>query len=315
MHKRCLLAGVTALTCVSFPAAAQENAAPAAQPETVRAPAAGETVYPASYFAPFAPSSALDIVRRVPGFTLEEGAQDVRGFGGAAGNVVINGARPSSKSETMETILARIPARRVLRVELAGGERFGADFAGRAQVLNLILSAEGGLAVNLDANLRRDFSGRVTPEGSVSALLRRGPSTFNLSAGYNNRHGPEEGPDTVTALPSGALLERREKYNDVFNREAYLSGSWALDHGANRTAHLNGRIATGEFELNQTNNVFPTGGTVRDDRLRQFYRSNDFEIGGDITRPFMGGGLKLIGLATRRSRDNEDSSFNRVQSA
>ena len=79
------------------------------------------TSYDAAFFAPFAPRSALDIARRVPGFALEQGNSDIRGFAGAAGNVLFNGARPSSKAESLETLLARIPARRVVRVELGPG--------------------------------------------------------------------------------------------------------------------------------------------------------------------------------------------------
>ena len=58
----------------------------------------------------------------------------MRGFAGAAGNVVINGQRPSSKSDTLETMLARIPASRVLRVEVGPGDLFGSEYAGKAQV-------------------------------------------------------------------------------------------------------------------------------------------------------------------------------------
>jgi hypothetical protein len=274
----------------------------------------GRTLYEATFFQPFSPSSALDIVRRVPGFSLDVGATETRGFGGAAGNVVVNGARPSSKSDTLEAILARIPASRVLRVEVGPGDLFGAEYSGRAQVLNLVLNSTGGVAGNFSAEVRRDFSGEVSPQGSVSALLRRGASTFNVSAGFDNRHGPEEGTDTLTSVPDGALLEFRRKYNDVRDRQAYVSGSWALAQGDNRAAHVNFRAAIGDFDLDQRNDVFPTAGAIRDDRLSQDYHRRDFELGGDITRPLLGGGIKLIGLATRRHRGNRDASLNRIQS-
>ena len=309
-------AAVAFVSIFAAPAAALAQDAPqeTAAPPPVEAPATNDrTVYEVAYFRTFSPSNALDIVRWVPGFTLDTGSQDVRGFGGAAGNVVINGSRPSSKNDTLETILARIPAQRVLRVEVGSGDLFGAEFAGRAQVLNLVLNSTAGLAGNVEAELRRDFSGQITPQGSVSALLRRGPSTFNLSVGYNNRHGPEEGTDTLTALPSGTLVEFRRKYNDVTDQLGFVSGSWALDHGENRTAHLNGRFALGDFLLEQSNDVFPVGGIVRDDRLVQDFSRQEFEIGGDITRPLLGGGIRLVGLATRRTRDNVETSLNRVQ--
>jgi hypothetical protein len=275
--------------------------------------AGGRTVYEAAYFSQFSPSNALQIVQRVPGFSLETGDQDVRGFGQAAGNVVINGQRPSSKSDTLETILARIPANRVARVEIGAGDLFGSEFSGKAQVVNLVLTSAGGLAGTLTGNLRRTYDGEVRPDVTASALLRRGNSSFNASAGYQAFPTTEEGFDRLTSLPGGELVEFRRKVNSLADRTAFLSGSWAYNGGDNRTAHLNFRVSRNNFDLRQTNDVFPTGGTIRDDRLSQDYWNRAFEVGGDVTRPLLGGGIKLIGLATRRKRHNVDTSLNRVK--
>jgi hypothetical protein len=114
-------------------------------PAAAQAPQASRsTSYDAAFFASFQPSNALDIAQRVPGFALEQGNSDIRGFAGAAGNVVFNGARPSSKSETLSTLLARIPASRVVRVELGPGDIYGSEYAGKSQVLNVILSVDSG---------------------------------------------------------------------------------------------------------------------------------------------------------------------------
>lgn len=199
----------------------------------------GRAVYEAQYFQPFAPSTALEIVRRVPGFTLELGSEDVRGFGQAAGNVVINGARSSSKTDTLETILARIPASRVARVEVGTGDLFGAEFSGKPQVLNLVLTATGGLAGTANVSARRIFTGAVDPQGSISMLLRRGSSSFNVSLGVDNTHTFEEGYDLLLRLPSKERFEYREKTNDIRDRTGFLSGSWENQGGENRSARLN----------------------------------------------------------------------------
>ncbi len=160
--------------------------------------------YEAAYFTQYAPSTALDIVRRVPGFQLDLGATqsdlgqvDVRGFAGAAGNVVINGARPSSKAESLEVTLARIPAQRVVRVEVGPGDLYGSEYAGKSQVLNIILSAEGGIDGNVTAAAARRYTGYINTDISGSALIRRGASTFNLSAGTGRNKQLEEGTDTL----------------------------------------------------------------------------------------------------------------------
>jgi hypothetical protein len=291
-----------ALVCVSAPTAAQ----------TVDA--AGRTVYDAAFFQRFQPSNALEIVRRVPGFTLEQVEEEVRGFGQAAGNVVINGQRPSSKSDTIDVVLARIPASRVARVEIGSGTLFGAEYSGKAQVVNLILTGEGGLAGTATGSLRRQFDGKLLPEGSVSTLVRKGNSTFNASIGVNNNQTSEEGYDRLRALPSGELVEYRRKISDIADPNAFLSGSWDYKASQFETARFNARYAFDRFRLDQTNDVFPVGGTVRDDRLNQRFYFDEWEVGGDVQRPFMGGGIKLIGLATRRDRTNRELSLLRVRS-
>lgn len=268
--------------------------------------------YDAAFFSQFAPSTALQIIERVPGFAFDRGDSEVRGFGQAAGNVVINGQRPSSKADSLETVLARIPANRVLRVEVGPGDLFGSEFAGKPQVANVVLTAAGGLSGTAAATVRRDYSGAVLPEANASLLLKRGGSTFNVAAGFENEDTTEEGTDTLRALPSRAVTEFRRKINTVRDPERFLSAAWAHDGGENRTAHLNGRVELERFKIDQANHVVPTGGPERDDTLAQRYARDSYEIGGDVTRPFAGGGLKLIGLATRRDRLNRDEIVNRI---
>ena len=136
-------AGTAALTLAT--GASAQNAAPTSPAVS----ASRTTVYQSSFFAQYAPRTALDIVQRVPGFSLDlgatqtqQGSVDVRGFAGTAGNVVINGARPSTKAETLDVTLSRIPAQQVIRVELGPGDLYGSDYAGKSQVLNVVLSQQ-----------------------------------------------------------------------------------------------------------------------------------------------------------------------------
>ena len=306
-----LVSGALAALAVSGGAWAQ---APAAGDQPAPAPAQGTrtTAYDAGFFAQYAPRTALDIARRVPGFTLDQGNNDTRGFAGAAGNVVINGARPSSKAESLETTLARIPARSVLRVEVGPGDLYGAEYSGKNQVLNVILSALGGFDANVTLSARRIYTGHVTPSGTASAMIKRGASTFNLSGGTEHSYQFEEGTDTLSDPDSGVLFEHRRKVNSYRDFNPYLSGSWALEHAKDRALRLNGRWSPGRFDLEQKNRVTPgDGGPQHDDGLIQDYDSPVFEIGGDVTRPLAGGAIKLVGLATRRKRDNFDAYFER----
>ncbi|WP_371514774.1 Plug domain-containing protein [Brevundimonas denitrificans] len=107
-----------ALTAVS-PALAQEaEAAPAPQAGNGRQ----VLTFTPDFFADQNPNTALDMVNRVPGFSLDDG-DGSRGFEGAVGNVLINGSRPASKNDLGSSVLSRTLATQVVRIELIRGAR------------------------------------------------------------------------------------------------------------------------------------------------------------------------------------------------
>ena len=216
-------------------ALAQEGTETPAGDSGAAAPARSNT-YDAAFFAPYAPRTALDIVRRIPGFTLDLGNTDLRGFSGAAGNVVIDGQRPSSKSETLEATLSKIPASRVDRVDVGPGDLYGAQYSGKSQVANLILGrgGAGGLTGNATLSANRHWFGNINPNASGSAQWSRGPSTFSLSADTGRIENFEKGYDFLYDGTSGELVERRSKFNFILEHNPYVSGSWALEQGDSR---------------------------------------------------------------------------------
>ena len=121
------IGGVLGLAALlSPPAFAQEIASPAEV-----------QVFEPAYFARYSPNTAQDMVNQVPGFSIQEG-QSVRGFGGAAGNVLINGERPSTKTG-LGALLGRIPAGSVIRIELVTGQSATLDMRGQTKVVNVIV--------------------------------------------------------------------------------------------------------------------------------------------------------------------------------
>ena len=67
--------------CLLIPIAFMVVATPAQAQQVGEAPAAQS--YAADFFAPFNPVTAEDMIRRLPGFSLD-GGDDRRGFAGAA---------------------------------------------------------------------------------------------------------------------------------------------------------------------------------------------------------------------------------------
>ena len=308
-------AGMAALT-LGTSAAAQNAASASAQQSSGQA--ARTTSYDAAFFAQYAPRTALDIAQHVPGFTIDLGnsqganGQDVRGFAGTAGNVVLNGARPTTKAETLDTLLSRIPAQRVIRVEISPGDLYGSDYAGKSQVLNVVLSKEAGFDANVTASAKRWFTGYVNTDIQGSAVWRRGGTTVNVSGGTGRNRQLEEGTDDLTDVATGNLIEHRRKRNSYFNKDPFLAAAWANESGPNKVIRLNARWQPSSFDLFQDNRVTPIGAPVHDDNLIQTYRDPVFELGGDVTRPLAGGAIKLVGLATRRNRNDKDQYIQRA---
>src|SRR5262245_30615465 len=105
---------------------AQERGAVAQLPAPTAQPAAkdGVQAFEPAFFARFSPVTAFDMVRQLPGFTIDEGESNLRGFGATAGNVLIGGQRPTTKTSLSDE-LGRIAARDVLRIELIGAAQAG----------------------------------------------------------------------------------------------------------------------------------------------------------------------------------------------
>ena len=79
------------------------------------------------------------MVTRVPGFVFIDTDTTKRGFAAASGNVLVDGVRPSSKTDMLSAVLDRIPASRVDRIEVIRGGAPGIDMQGQTVVANVIL--------------------------------------------------------------------------------------------------------------------------------------------------------------------------------
>ena len=168
---------------------------------------AAVTPYPAAFFAPRQPNTALDMVKLLPGFTLDSG-NAVRGFAGAAGNVLIDGARPASKDDGLEEILKRIPFASVVRIDVIRGGAPGVDMQGKTVLANVIRRRDAGthLIVSTSGTLMQD--GRQGWGSRIEASRNPGPTSWegSLMAGRGIDDGVGDGPRTL-APPTGPLLE------------------------------------------------------------------------------------------------------------
>lgn len=279
-------------------------AAPAAQPAT---PPQGVASYPASYFASSSTNTARDMVERLPDFTLDTGAS-VRGFEGAAGNVLINGQRPTSKTDALDAILQRIPIGKVERIDLIRGGAPGIDMQGKTVIANVILkkdsSVRGVFALaDQHVNDGRNMTG-VRLEGSGGLA---GGRSWEGSARYGM--GPDDGVGpgrNVTRFADGRppqIASIRSKGTDML---------WQFA-GAFETP-----LAGGRFRVNGFENLEKFKEPEQDDFSSPAFDLQDFdykqvthdtEAGARYTRPFGAStDLEAIALRTTRHRTTRSVS-------
>ena len=83
------------------------------------------TIYPADYFSGLNVMTARDMVRRIPGSEAQasqRGRRDQRrGLRGQTDRMLVDGKRLVGKSNDADEFLRRLPAEKVLRIEVVDG--------------------------------------------------------------------------------------------------------------------------------------------------------------------------------------------------
>jgi outer membrane receptor protein involved in Fe transport len=162
--------------------------------------------YPASYFADARPNTAMDMINRLPGFEFVDGNSQ-RGFAGTAGNVLIDGQRPTAKSDDLQTILTRIPASDVDHIDIIRGGAAGIDMQGQTVVANVVRKT--GDSRQVVADIEDNFwpDGHSVPNASVQYTQHSGDNTYEASltryGNYNDSVG--KGYYHVTDLTTGLI--------------------------------------------------------------------------------------------------------------
>ena len=280
-----------------------------AQDAAASAPAEGNRQFHADFFASFGPVTALDMVQRIPGFSIERG-DGRRGFGENAGNVLIDGDRPSTKSDDISTLLGRIPASEVDYIELS--EQAGADgeAQGKGQVINVVRKLSAKISGTFDANLLVGTKYGVTGFGSGSATLRRGPTSYELNfSSFSERvHG--FGPEDFSN-GAGKLIERRRYIGRGGYDEFSIGGAIKTKRGdvkinTNAKFTLNNGIDRRFGDYTNASGVF-----IGSERLFTDSPLTDtaIEVGGDIELPLAAKlTTKLIALY-RTSTESTDGTI------
>lgn len=267
------------------------------------------TTFPAAFFDRYAPNNALDMIRNLPGYSLDEGNRDTRGFGGAAGNVLIDGERVSAKSDKTSDILRRIPASRVERIVLLRGQLGGLDLANQSLVANVI-RREGGTSGTwrLRANQYRPDT-RYYSGAAVSVSGKAFDMRYNLGLGLGEFANYSDADERVTDATGEVVETRDERFaedGDFYNASLAVNGST----GPN-VFSVNARFNHFDEAGGEASRRFPGNGEAFTVFQGDADSEDAWELGLDLQRKLSDTwNAKLIGLA-RGSEFKEKASLSR----
>ncbi len=208
--------------------AVAQSSDPATAPPPAAKPAVKKLVYTPADFARFAPKTAYDMLKQVPGFSIRTPDQE-RGLGQASENVIINGQRVANKSGGAVDQLQRVPVSNVERIEIVDAASLGiAGLTG--QVANVILKqgqkASGQFQYN--PNWRAHYAKPEFLAGSISYTGKTGPVDYTLSVKNDPGRGGLGGPIWIFDR-NGVLTETRHEYYHSEFEEANMQAKFGYD--------------------------------------------------------------------------------------
>ena len=275
MTKTILLATTAILLGAAAPALADTVAAP----QTAEASDQGVLVFAPDFFRDARPNSALDMVNRIPGFSINDG-DGARGFEGAVGNILINGARPASKNDTGSNVLGRTVATQVERIELVRGGAPGIDMQGYSVVANVILKTTSSREHVLSANASLFEGGQDLFGGSYQFTAREGERTWGVTLSDGISSSDSNGAGYVVRTDAnGNVLRNEQYYNDGYGGGTSIRGNFS-------NPFMGGKIdLTARYGVNDWHNINLQ--TAPDVRRESLYDEDGHsgEFGVVYTRP------------------------------
>lgn len=248
--------------------------------------------YNSAYFSQYAPSTALDMVSRLPGFSLSS-AQNKRGLGQGGANVLINGERVTGKTGAGSQ-LGRISAKNVTRIEILDGASL--DIPGlTGQVANIITKTSGITGTwSWSPQVRRR---QPVSLGHIHATISGDYDNWTYSAELRNEQQRNGHWGTETLITAdGTLFEIRDEDAQYQSDTPGLLVDLSWKPGDDKIANINLEFNRYNFRQRELSNrlAITTHGNTRDAIFSYGEDETNWSIGTDYEFPLANGKLKTI---------------------
>ena len=262
--------------------------------------AGNRVIYTPEYFSQFNVVSASDQLDRIPGIQgiIDSGDEDSeqRGFGSAGDQILINGRRVSGKSNDVESVLDRIQARQVARIEVIRGAVPGLDVRSLGRIVNVVLEEDtlstgyGSWQAFVEKNSNREWAAGIelNYNGKLGALNYL--VTLEADDSKQNSNGTD-----MFYSPAGVLFESQLENENENSTEYSFSTNTSFMFSNGDNFNLNMLLEredddtdelSSEFAINNGNQIF-----LEDFLDYEKTSSIIHEIGGDYEREFPNGNI------------------------
>jgi len=264
--------------------------------------------YAGDWYRPFAPRTALDMVRQTPGFTLDEG-EARRGLSGAVGNVLVDGRRPSAKEQTLEEILQRIPAAQVQSIEILRGAQTAGDASGQAVLLNVIRTPFTGQGVG-SMGFEYAQQHRAMPNGWMAWTGRAHAIDYAVGAATYSLRRELPGTRELTDASGNSAGTRRDTSPRDFS-EYTVNGEAAFELGGGRL-RMTGQAHDERYHEDSVIDTYDTADVLLGSNVNPYTESRrSAEFGAHFDRPIGAWNLSGVLLLTRGRFGSDITSTSR----
>jgi outer membrane receptor protein involved in Fe transport len=255
--------------------------------------------YPPEFFAASGAANAMDMLKRVPGFVFDAGG-GARGFEASAGNVLVDGARPTSKSDALDEILRRIPASIVARIDVIRGGAPGIDMQGKAVVANIVRRKADSAHATVTVSDTTLGDGRGLGVARLDATGVHGGHDwlFSLRAAREGDDNAGVGRDTLSAGATTVGTTDIRNRSDEFQYTAAGAYQLALMGWSGR---INAHVSAFKLNTLETRTVLTPARDDQDFAVRR--RTQDMELGATFGRQWGQGHIDLVALFHTTRRD------------
>ena len=257
-YRRKTLLLVLAATLLGSPAFSQEQ-----ESSTV--------IYDTEYFTQFNAVSLADMIRNIPGGLSVLGGNgggnnNTRGLGANDTPILIDGRRMAGKSNDMSTMLARILASQVERIELIRGNAQGLDIRNEGIIFNVVLrqTTESSSSSFVQAGVQQVSGTSAMPEFLMSHSRQRDQLEYVLSYEYDTRPRFKTVAEDIL---SGDRTPRQFRLLTRDERQAahIVTGTLAYEFANGTTISLNGLYSEEDEQEDRAEDQFmvnPSGGPL-----------------------------------------------------